>query len=500
MTVRVLFARIAAPQVARELTTEMEKRAFRRVAVVLGSALALTVSLPAAAQQFLSDRGVAQGPGYQAGDFEIHPGIAGEVGYDSNYLLRSDKNDPRYVNASPANPPEGTGELRLTPSIYFRSFATGERADSEARGAPPAVTIAGDVSGSYREFFNSDLSRERNMSANADLILGFLPGRQVSGTLLGSWRRTIQPTVFGDPDLSYNNDAFTGQADLALQPALGTLDWHFGYQFTGILFEDSIAKPYDNMQHMVYTRGRWRFRPRTALLYEGSIASRSYSHPDNAAFALHTSTPVRVLFGMEGLITPRMSLMAMAGYTGLFASRGSGNDPSVQQFDSITANAEVRFFPTQTLNEAPGQASLLVSNIALGFTRQMQASYLNDFVTADRGYLRAMYFFANRVLVTLEGGVGAIGHPDLYFGTGVTGTAQPALMHSAYTDVKADAIFFAEYRVIPSIGINTTLQYDEVFSTAQLPVTVNDVGNATGQFYDQSWRRFQAFIGIRWMM
>ena len=89
----------------------------------------------------------------------------------------------------------------------------------------------------------------------------------------------------------------------------------------------------------------------------------------------------------------------------------------------------------------------------------------------DRGYLRAVtYFFAGRFLVTLEGGVGAIEHPTLFFGPGNGGTAGPTapVMANAYTDVRADATLFAEYRVLPSIGINGTVSYLENFSNTQL--------------------------------
>ena len=50
------------------------------------------------------------------------------------------------------------------------------------------------------------------------------------------------------------------------------------------------------------------------------------------------------------------------------------------------------------------------------------------------------------------------------------------LMAKAYTDVRADATLFMEYRVLPSFGINATFMYGENFSNTQLPVTAADVG------------------------
>jgi hypothetical protein len=171
----------------------------------------------------------------------------------------------------------------------------------------------------------------------------------------------------------------------------------------------------------------------------------------------------------------------------------------VQQYDSVIGQAELRFFPGTTSTEVQAKPSLLVSTIALGYTRDFQASYLGPAYGSDRGYLRAEYFYAGKFLITVEGGVGALEHPNLYFNSS-PGVA-PILMADAYTDVRADATLFTEYRIIQSIGINATFQYSENFSSTQLPVTSDDlvrVGNYS--LFDQSWRRFQAFFGVRWLM
>jgi hypothetical protein len=471
----------------------MKKRAFGRIAATLGGACALAWSLPAGAQEFMQDRRVQQGPGYQAGDFELHPGLAAEVGYDSNYYGRSDKSDPHYVNGAPTNPPVGTGLLRVTPSVRISTTPAAQRTVDQP-AERPSVSFDAGASGTYREFFSSQVSNQRNMSGNADATLGILPGRAWSGTVTASWMRMIQPTVLGDPDLSYNNDTIIAGADLATQPNEGTLDWHFGYQYTGIFFEQASGSPYNNQMHTGYSRGRWRFRPRTALLYDGSISFRSFDNPAAASFAEHSTSPVRVRLGLEGLVTPRFSVLALVGYGATFTS---GNDPSVQQYDSMIGQLELRFFPGTTSSELQAKPSLLVSTIALGYTRDFQASYLGPAYGLDRGYLRAEYFYAGKFLITVEGGVGAYEHPNLYFAQ--DGTAAPILMANAYTDVRADATLFMEYRVFQSFGINGTFTYSENFSSTQLPVTAADVVTRN-QLFDMSWRRYQAFVGVRWLM
>jgi hypothetical protein len=472
----------------------MKKRAFGGIAVTLGSAFVLGWSTQANAQQFLANRDVANGPGYQAGDFDIHPGLAAEIGYDSNYFGRSDKTDSHYVNAAPQNPPAGTGLLQVTPSLRI--------ATSPATGTErPSVSLSAGASGTYREFFSSAVSNQRNMSGTADATLGILPGRAWNGSLTATWTRLIQPTVLGNPDQSYNNDTIVASADLATQPNEGTLDWHFGFQFTGVFFEQSAGSPYNNNTYLGYTRGRWRFRPRTALIYDGSISTRIYQNANGAVFDEHTATPVRARIGLEGLVTSRFSVLGLIGYGATFAS-GNANDPSVQQYDSVIGQLELRFFPTTPRTDLQSKPTLLVSSVALGYTRDFVTSYFSTAYGLDRGYLRAEYFYAGRFLVTLEGGVGAYEYPNLYFareaGLNPT-TGQAQLMTNAYTDVRADATLFTEYRVLPSIGINGTLSYTENFSSTQLPVTVADI-STRANLYDMSWRRYQAFIGVRWLM
>src|SRR5580704_8456803 len=72
------------------------------------------------APQWLKDRQYNEGIGIRTGDLELHPGIAGEVGYDSNYFYRSDKTSPAggpvIDNAAPNAPVIPAAAFRITPS------------------------------------------------------------------------------------------------------------------------------------------------------------------------------------------------------------------------------------------------------------------------------------------------------------------------------------------------------------------------------------------------
>jgi hypothetical protein len=399
------------------------------------------------------------------------------------------------VNAAPAAPVQDGGVLRITPSLYI-STLSGERATGAA-GAPPTINFRAGVSGTYREFFGPEvLRKQRNMAVTSDARLDILPGRPWSFAVFGSYVRMIQPTVLGNPDLSFNNNSLGVGGEIIAQPNSGTLDWHLGYQLRTTLFESSEGTPFNNLTHEIGTRGRWKFRPRTAFLYDGTVRLAAYSEADRAVTRLHNSTPVRARLGLAGLVTPRLSLLAMAGWGSSFFRPGS--DPSVHQFDCVIGHAELKFFPTANPGAGDGDASLTLSSIAVGYTRDFQGSFLGDYYGSDRGYAKVAYFFAGRALVSLEGGVAAIEYPDIFYNQPSGGAASTAPAVNAFTDVRADATLFAEYRVIETVGINATFNYTQNFSDTQVPQPA-----AAGQpqlLYDMSWKRFQAFLGVRWLM
>ncbi len=450
------------------------------------------VPTAASAQEWLRDRRFSEGPGIRAGDLELHPGIGGEVGYDSNWFLRSDKSAPNIVNGPPQNPATDGGMFRITPHMTVSTL--GPQRNTLAPGAPPAVTFRGGVSATYREFLGKqELRDQRNVSGHADMRLEILPQRPWGAAVYALYDRTIQATVLGNPDLSFNRDDLGLGGEIVAQPNSGTLEWRLGGQVHGALFESTNGAPFNNVTYEVNTRGRWKFRPRTALIYDGTARFLGYTNANRATTSLHDSTPVRARFGITGLVTPRLSVLAMAGYAASFYRPGS--DPTVQQYDSVIGQAEIKFFPTA--NAQGGElvdASLTLSSIALGYVRDYQNSYLGDFYGSDRGYAKVAYFFAGRALASLEGGVGAVEYPTIYFNPAAgLGTAP---VHAPFTDIRLDTTLFGEYRFTDSFAVNTTLNYAQNFSDTQLPVPTTP-GAPAGQVFDLSWKRFQAFLGVR---
>ena len=88
----------------------------RRLASCLAAG-ALFVAAPrtAHAQYWLQDRAATEGRGIRTGNFELHPGVGAELGYDSNvFYLPSSRTTPAL-------------RLRVTPSFSISTALAAER-------------------------------------------------------------------------------------------------------------------------------------------------------------------------------------------------------------------------------------------------------------------------------------------------------------------------------------------------------------------------------------
>ncbi len=141
----------------------MQRRRLLSI-LALASSLAapLLVARPAHAQGWLADRKYSEGIGIKVGDFELHPGIGGEAGFDSNYLMRT-YNQP-FVNGCPNACPDAAGIFRLTGSLDIATLGQQRKEGDTANAELPTVTFRAGLSVTQR-FFVGDSDhheRERN--------------------------------------------------------------------------------------------------------------------------------------------------------------------------------------------------------------------------------------------------------------------------------------------------------------------------------------------------
>ena len=454
-------------------------------------AVLLTVLAPTPAfsqdQPWLADRKYTIGPGYRVGNFELHPGFAAEFGYDSNFFLRAGEGDA-------AGDPTGALRLRITPSFSFSTLGPQRRAGG-GNQAPSPLEVVGGLSGTYNEFFGisgsdtAKMSAQRNISGQADLRLAINSGHPWSGTFATTFARLFQPSQEGNVDRNFDRLVPTAGAELVWTPNNGMLDWHLGYNVTGTIFEDSEFGVLTNFNHTLQMRGRWRFLPRSALLYDARFSLIHYINGGDKT----GSMPIRAQLGYNGLITPSFGTLLMLGWGSSFYEPSSRESESeVQDFDSLIAQAEIRYFLTPRRSADPTATSSSMSAFALGFTRDFHDAYVGSYFERDRGYLKLTYYVGGKLVIILDAGGGALVNPSIKV---------PGIDKSGWTDIRIDAAGFAEYRFKDAFGINATLRYGTRISDESLPAREQPSNPSSPIVQDKlGWQQFEAYLGVRWLM
>jgi hypothetical protein len=469
---------------------------LRKGATLVAVPLALVSwSSTASAQGWLADRRYTEGQGIRTGDLELHPGVGGEVGYDSNWFLRSHTEGPNILNGPPLLPVRDAAVFRITPSLYLSTLGSQRLDQPGTRVEPRFVTFRGGVSATGRFFIGKEMENQHNVSVASDARVDFNQGRPISVGVFGAFNRLIQPQVLADPNLSFNRDDIRGGAEVIAIPGGGTLDIRGSYQLMASLFEESNGVPYSSITHEIGVRDRWRFRPRTALFSETTLRFITYPNADRASNFLNDSTPVRTRFGITGLLTERISALLAAGYSATFFKDPAA--PSSTQYDGVNAQAQGTFYLNQGAgSDEPGQATLLLSTLSIGATRDFQTSLLGNFYVDNKLYATIEYWFGGRLLTRLEGYGEILQYPPVFLNNGVG--LPPTQVTGDFTNQRVGASFFAEYRFSSTFGLNTTIDYIQQFSSTQIPAG-QVPGNPTAQgVYDLNYRRFQAFLGARY--
>lgn len=455
----------------------------------------LSWSSTASAQGWLADRRYAEGAGIRTGDLELHPGIGGEVGYDSNWFLRSHTEGPNIINGPPTLPPADAAIFRVTPSLYVSTLgAQRTEVGGVPRSEPRVVSFRGGVSATGRFFIGKEMSRQHNVGIASDARLDINQGRPVGFGIFGAYNRLIQPQVLADPNLSFNRSDLRGGGELIFIPGGGTLDIRGLYQLQASLFEESNGVPYSSLTHEVGVKNRWRFRPRTALFSDTSLRWINYPNAQRALNYLNDSTPLRTRFGLTGLVTDRFGALVAAGYGATFFN--NPNAVSSPQYDSVNAQVEGTFYLGQGAGaDEPGKATLLLSTVSLGFLRDFQTSLLGNFYNTNKAYARLEYWFGGKMVVRLDGYGEMLEYPPVFLNPGAG--AAPTQVTGAFTNYRVGGGFFAEYRLTQSFGLNTTIDYVQQMSDTQIPAGAVAATGVPGVF-DLNYRRFQAFVGARY--
>ncbi len=162
--------------------------------------------------------------------------------------------------------------------------------------------------------------------------------------------------------------------------------------------------------------GKWKFLPKTALLLQSSFDMLSYFTPSTQAKGANV---LRVQAGLAGLVTPHLTVTALAGYGGDFAG---------SNLHTVIGNADVTYVPFEN------------SRFSLGYIRLASPVAVFGTYIGDTGYLRTSIGTQNkRVTVKADGSVGYLRYTsidnrnDLVVAVG----AGPSFMVAQWFDISA---------------------------------------------------------------
>jgi hypothetical protein len=457
------------------------KHSVRISAITLllaGTASAQTMMAPmgSSPQPWLANRAVGRGIGIKVGDFELHPGVSGETGYDSNWYQRASS----AIEEATVGPVSDALRFRVTPSLSLSTLDQRASLGSGETPAPRVVQFHLDSFFTYNELVGlnngaAGVGNQRNFQGALGAELEAFRGRHWSGNLQANYAYIFEPAniagLFGANDRHVIN-AGTG---VRFAPGGGAFTWDvLGYRASMTLFGTESFRVNDNIDHTFTTEGQWRFLPKTALVYDGAVGLIRYANP---GYNNGVDTSARV--GLNGLLLTRLGVLLMGGWAVGFRDNDNGLPRS---YDDLIVKAELKYYFAAGERVQVGGANTGLSSAAVGYSRSFDNSYLGDFFQSDRGYASVSVAAAGRWLFTLNGGVSGINYPDSLF----DGNQQ-----DAFSEVRLDAQAFVEYRPTQTIGVNATVGYDQNISRVLTGDTFSD---------DLSFSRFRAFLGVRWFL
>lgn len=425
---------------------------------------------------WIANRGVGQGMGIRLGDFELHPGISGEAGYDSNWFQRANS----QIERDTVGPVADALRFRVTPSLSFSTLDQRTNLAPGQKPLPRVVQFHLDSYFNYNELVGlksgpNTVGNDRNFQGAAGANLEFLRGRSWSGNVEAGYAYIFEPANVAGFIGSNDRHVVNVGAGARFAPGGGAFSWDvLTYRTSLTYFATSGFNVNDNGDHSFSTSGQWRFLPKTAFVYDGTFGLIRYNNP---GYNNGIDTGARI--GLNGLLLTRLGVLVMGGWAVGFRDNDNGLP---RAYDDFVAKAELKYYFGPADNLKPGTATPELSSVAIGYDRSFENSYLGDFFQKDRGYGKLSVVAGQRWVMSLDGGASSIHYPDLLF---------DGNQIDSFGEVRIDAQGFVEYRPIATVGINVTLRYDQ---------NVSRVLNGDDFSDDLSFNRFRGFLGVRWFM
>lgn len=347
----------------------------------------------------------AEGPGVRLGDqLVLHPGIGFEVRWDSNIFYQTQNPVSAFL-------------LRLTPRI---DLAT--RPPQRGGNTPHMLDFRLHAGLDYREYLTSEASirRHREFNVEAGVIASINPQGQVALDLFDNYVRFTQPP-YSNVSYNLNRDVNDLGARLRIRPSGGRLEVGASYIFGVDFWENSQGNinDFNLFSHFFQLRGSWKFFPKTAVYLQ--LDETLYTYLDSKVFLHPNSYPFRAIAGLNGLITPKLTLNAWIGYGNGFYVTGPSPNTAI-------GGVELRWKPT------------LLSTGTIGYRHDFINSLLGSFYNFD-----AVYIGWNEQIWRFNLGLRAQYQNNRYEGImPITGNASPS---GTFSSTGTDNVFNLGARV-----------------------------------------------------
>jgi hypothetical protein len=263
-----------------------------------------------------------EGPGMALGErLVLHLGIGAELRYDSNVFYEGSNQTQALA-------------LRLTPAFALATKNSQRTIGPDGVPAVHTVDFRIGAGLDYREWLvsNTGVRPPRQFGVNAGFGLTLFPSGPVTAELFDNYIRTTQPPYAA---INHNLDRDVNEVGIRLRikPGGGRLELQLGYAFGIDLWEAAELQPYDNFYHHSTIRLLWKFLPKTSVYVQGDNFVYQYRHPPpngtdpTGAVALvrPDGYPLRVVAGINGLLTSKLTFDLYAGYANGFYQNATAN-------------------------------------------------------------------------------------------------------------------------------------------------------------------------------
>jgi hypothetical protein len=253
----------------------------------------------------------------------LNVGVTAEAGYDSNVFYNDDQ-------------PIDSGTLQVTPLA--------EITNSAREGVTPPLQYSIGASLLYREYLtdNSDVRAQRAFNPSFSGSLSYSSAGQ-SLSLSDQFTR-LQDPPYQPGSSPITRDFNVGVVQAGLSPGGGRIQVSPRYTNTLDIFEGSEFSYGNRMAHEGLLDASWRWLPKTAVFMQASVGYIQYLSSQADMAGKSNSIPYRVLVGLRGLVTPKLTLVVGVGYADA-AYDAEGVNPTGAS--NLAANVGLTFNATE---------------------------------------------------------------------------------------------------------------------------------------------------------